>query len=151
MQRPLWASTSTKNPALPDVYYVEALIAPNTVNTLPPATLDAFLDHGDAGRATIEDEVDQATEGLARLPGFGVDLGAVCEKLQVDGVNAFASAFDSLLGSLEKKIPVSGASFAGGREGGEERSPESFAGEACPEALFQAGICQAGLEGRCNR
>lgn len=108
VQRVLWASTSTKNPDFPDVLYVDTLLGADTVNTLPPATLDAFMDHGDASRATIEVGLDEARAQLARLDSWGIDLGAACAKLQVDGVAAFSKAFDGLLGSLEKKIPVSG-------------------------------------------
>ncbi|MEJ2720935.1 MAG: transaldolase, partial [bacterium] len=87
VQRPLWASTSTKNPEYRDVKYVEELIGPNTVNTLPPATLDAFREHGQVEPALAED-LEEARELLKRIEAFGIDLGAVTEKLQVDGVAA---------------------------------------------------------------
>lgn len=102
-QRLLWASTGTKNPDYSDVLYVEELIGPNTVNTAPPATIEAFRDHGEVpGQTLLEgwDEADAAIEGLARV---GVDFEAVTTKLQEDGVEAFASAFQALMTALEEK------------------------------------------------
>ncbi len=101
-QRPLWASTSTKNPDYPDTLYVDSLIGPNTVNTLPPHTLDAFRDHGTVAR-TLEDGLDEAQAQLARLAEVGVGLDAITAQLQDDGVAAFARSFDSLLASIEEK------------------------------------------------
>ena len=103
VQRPLWASTSTKNPAYPDTMYVDPLIGPHTVNTAPPVTLDAFRDHGTVA-LTIEDGLDEAREQLARLAELGVDLEAVTQKLQDDGVASFAESFDSLLASIQEKV-----------------------------------------------
>jgi len=100
VQRPLWASTSTKNPAYRDVIYVEELIGSDTVNTLPVATLEAFRDHG-LPRASIADNLEQAENTVARLAGLGIDLGTVTEELQVDGVDAFAASFDQLLAALD--------------------------------------------------
>ena len=102
VQRPLWASTSTKNPAYPDTLYVDTLIGPHTVNTLPPATLDAFRDHG-AVALTLEAGLDEARAQLAHLTDLGIDLAAITQKLQDDGVAAFARSFDSLLSSIEEK------------------------------------------------
>jgi transaldolase/transaldolase/glucose-6-phosphate isomerase len=102
VQRPLWASTSTKNPEYRDVLYVDELIGQETVNTLPPATLDAFRYHG-VVRPTLTQDVDQARADIDRLKEFGVDLDAITEKLQVDGVASFAESFDDLLGSLRTK------------------------------------------------
>jgi transaldolase/glucose-6-phosphate isomerase len=102
IQRPLWASTSTKNPIYPDTLYVDALIGADTVNTIPPATLDAFLDHGTVA-ATLEREMDRAREQLAQLADLGVDLEAITEKLQEEGVASFASAFESLMSSIADK------------------------------------------------
>lgn len=99
VQRPLWASTGTKNPRYPDTLYMDGLIGPHTVNTAPPTTLDAFLDHGQVS-LTLEQDVQQAQARLARLAGLGVDLEAVTQKLQDDGVAAFAASFASLLGSI---------------------------------------------------
>lgn len=101
-QRPLWASTSTKNPAYRDVRYVEELIGPDTVNTIPLGTLDAFRDHGQP-RASLETAVDRAEDTLARLEGLGVDLEAVTERLQLDGVAAFAASFEALLAAIEDR------------------------------------------------
>jgi len=103
VQRPLWASTGTKNPAYSDVLYVENLIGSETVNTLPPETLNAFRDHGKVPGATVKQELAEADEVLARLANFGIDLNAITEKLQHDGVAAFAASFDQLMAGLEKK------------------------------------------------
>ncbi len=103
VQRPLWASTGTKNPAYSDVLYVESLIGSETVNTLPPETLDAFRDHGKVPGATVKQGLDEAEGALARLSSVGVDLNAITEQLQRDGVAAFAASFDQLMAGLEKK------------------------------------------------
>jgi transaldolase len=100
VQRPLWASTSTKNPAYRDVIYVEELIGPDTVNTLPVATLEAFRDHG-RPRASLREDVGKADNVLAELATLGVDLDAVTDELQVEGVAAFARSFDQLLAALD--------------------------------------------------
>ncbi len=102
VQRPLWASTSTKNPAYPDTLYVDALIGPHTVNTVPPETLVAFRDHGTVA-LTLEQGVDEAHAHLAHLAQWGIDLAAITQKLLADGVIAFARSFDSLLASIEAK------------------------------------------------
>jgi transaldolase/glucose-6-phosphate isomerase len=101
-QRPLWASTSTKNPEYRDVMYVEQLIGTDTVNTLPPATLNAFRDHGRVA-PTLTEGVEEARDVFAALEGLGIDLDAVTDKLQVDGVALFAKSFDELLTALKKK------------------------------------------------
>jgi transaldolase/glucose-6-phosphate isomerase len=103
VQRPLWASTGTKNPDYSDVLYVEELIGPDTVNTLPPDTLNAFKDHGRIKGATVKENVAEAEAALAQLKSLRVDLEAIAEKLQQDGVAAFAASFDQLMASLEKK------------------------------------------------
>jgi transaldolase/glucose-6-phosphate isomerase len=103
VQRPLWASTGTKNPAYSDVLYVENLIGPETVNTLPIETLRAFQDHGRAPGPTIRDNLSDAAAALQRLEALGVELNAVAEKLQNDGVKAFAASFDHLMAALEGK------------------------------------------------
>lgn len=103
VQRPLWASTGTKNPNYSDVLYVENLIGPETVNTLPVETLNAFKDHGQALDATVRQGLDEAANSLAQLKKLGMDLNAIAEKLQDDGVAAFATSFDSLMSTLEKK------------------------------------------------
>lgn len=102
LQRPLWASTSTKNPAFPDVYYVEALIGPETVDTIPPATIVAFRDHGRA-RVTIEDGLDKEREVLARLEEVGISLDQVTAHVLADGVRLFVEPFDKLLKTIESR------------------------------------------------
>src|SRR5690348_6390824 len=102
LQRPLWASTSTKNPASRDVLYVEELIGPHTVNTLPPATLEAFRDHGQV-RPSLEESEQESEQQLAKLAQLGVDLTAVTEKLLVDGIAAFDKSMLQLLNTLREK------------------------------------------------
>jgi transaldolase/glucose-6-phosphate isomerase len=102
-QRPLWASTGTKNPKYSDILYVENLIGPETVNTLPPETLNAFKDHGRVIESSVRENLDEAAAALGRLKALGIDLNIVAEKLQQDGVAAFAASFDSLLSALENK------------------------------------------------
>ncbi|MGA2978429.1 MAG: bifunctional transaldolase/phosoglucose isomerase [Terriglobales bacterium] len=100
-QRVLWASTSTKNPNYRDVLYVEEMIGPDTVNTVPPATLDAFRDHGKP-RQSLTEDVDGARKTMADLAGLGIVMKDVTDKLTADGVKLFADAFDSLLAAVEK-------------------------------------------------
>ena len=102
VQRPLWASTSTKNPVYPDVYYVEALIGPETVDTLPPATIVAFRDHGRA-RVTIEDNLDQERALLARLEEVGISLDQVTAHVLADAVRLFVEPFEKLLKTIESR------------------------------------------------
>jgi transaldolase len=102
VQRPLWASTSTKNPAYRDVRYVEELIGPDTVNTLPPATLEAFKDHGEV-RRTVDADVATARAVVAELDRLGVSLEDITRVLLVEGLASFAKSFDSLLAGLEQK------------------------------------------------
>lgn len=99
-QRLLWASTSTKNPDYPDVLYVDELIGADTVNTIPPATLDAFRDHGKA-RQSLEEDVEGAAETMAALEVAGVSMKEVTDKLLDDGVRLFSEAFDKLLAAVE--------------------------------------------------
>lgn len=101
VQRPLWASTSTKDPALPDLYYVETLAGPNTVNTVPPATLDAILDHGRV--APRLDNVVWAERVVRDLAAAGIDLDEVTDELLREGVAAFAASYDDLLGGIAAK------------------------------------------------
>ncbi|HEY4741647.1 MAG TPA: bifunctional transaldolase/phosoglucose isomerase [Candidatus Acidoferrales bacterium] len=103
VQRVLWASTSTKNPAYPDTLYVAELIGPHTVNTLPPATLEAFRDHGVVRGSTILDSPETAAAEIRGLAKVGISLDAVTHKLQVDGVDSFAKSFEDLMAALEKK------------------------------------------------
>jgi transaldolase len=106
-QRPLWASTSTKDPRYPDVYYVEALIAPDTVNTLPPETFDAYRDHGDPA-VRIHDAVAAAPERLAAVRAAGVDLDAVTAFLEEDGVAKFAASYRALLERIDARAGALG-------------------------------------------
>jgi transaldolase/glucose-6-phosphate isomerase len=101
-QRLLWASTGTKNKAYSDVLYVEELIGPNTVNTVPPATMDAFRDHGKV-RASLEEGVDEARHVLTALDRAGISLAHVTDQLVVEGVQLFADAADKLLGAVAGK------------------------------------------------
>lgn len=102
-QRPLWASTSTKNPAYSDVKYVEELVGEGTVNTVPPDTLDAFEDHGVSAPGAVADGVAEARAAIAALPGMGIDLDEVCDDLRAKGVVAFADAFDGMLAAIDEK------------------------------------------------
>jgi transaldolase len=102
VQRPLWASTSTKNPSYRDVMYVEQLIGPDTVNTMPPETIEAFRHHG-LVRPTLDDDPAAAREVLRRLRAAGVDLGAITATLQDSGVAAFGTSYDDLVAALEAK------------------------------------------------
>ena len=103
VQRPLWASTSVKNPAYRDVMYVEQLIGPDTVNTMPPATITAFQDHGDAAR-TVDSGVDEARELLQALASEGINMQQVTDKLLAEGLASFQKSFDTLLVGLETKL-----------------------------------------------
>ncbi len=102
VQRPLWASTGTKDPRYSDTLYVDSLIGPDTVNTVPPATLDAILDHGHPA-PTLEAGVGQAKDYLTRLAALGIDLEQVTQQLLDEGVASFAKSFESLLAGLEQK------------------------------------------------
>lgn len=105
VQRPLWASTSTKNPAYRDVLYVEELIGPDTVNSVPPQTLAAFLDHGRV-RESITENLDEARALFARLEELGIFMPQVTAQLEEEGVKAFADAFSLLLEVVEKRRGV---------------------------------------------
>jgi transaldolase len=102
VQRPLWASTSTKNPAYPDLLYVDSLIGPDTVNTMPDATVEAFCDHGTVG-CSVDADVDGAQRALERLAGVGVDMDDVSRVLEDEGVASFAKSFDELIQALTDK------------------------------------------------
>lgn len=102
VQRPLWASTSTKNPAYRDVIYVEELIGTDTVNTLPPATLEAFRDHGEV-RASVTEGVADAERALAALEAAGVSLRTVTDRLLAEGLASFEQSFVTLLAGLARK------------------------------------------------
>ena len=107
VQRPLWASTSTKNDAYPDTLYVDELIGPDTVNTIPDSTLGFFLDHGTVAR-TVDADVEEAMNVLAEVEALGVDLADVAVLLEDQGVASFEKAFDSLLESLDAKAKTLG-------------------------------------------
>jgi transaldolase len=102
VQRPLWASTSTKNPQYADLAYVNSLIGPHTVNTMPDATLEDFLDHGEVAR-TVDAAPDQARKVLDDLAGLGIDMADVAQRLEDEGVAAFSKSFDELLQKLQDK------------------------------------------------
>jgi transaldolase len=102
-QRPLWASTSTKDPNYPDTYYVEALVAPKTVNTLPPETLEAYRDHGKP-EVRIHDAVAAAPALMEALARASIDLANVTQALEVEGVEKFAASYRSLLAAIDAKI-----------------------------------------------
>ena len=102
VQRPLWASTGTKNPAYPDTLYVDELIAPNTVNTVPPATYTAVRDHGKS-TVTIDKDIDGARTTIAKLGEIGIDLKQVTQQLQDEGVAQFMASFDTMTGSITAK------------------------------------------------
>ena len=102
VQRVLWASTGTKNPEYSDTLYVDELIGSDTVNTLPPATLDSFIDHGKVA-VTLNAGLDEARQQLAAIADSGIDIEAVTHQLQVDGVAAFAQPFDALMKSIAEK------------------------------------------------
>jgi transaldolase len=101
-QRPLWASTSTKNPAYPDLLYVDSLIGPDTVNTMPDATVAAFVDHGTVAR-TVDQGADEARAELDALQEAGVDMADVSARLEEEGVASFSKSYDELLQALEDK------------------------------------------------
>ena len=110
-QRVLWASTGTKNKAYSDVLYVDELIGPDTVNTIPPATFDAYRDHG-RPRASLEADIDAARKEMSDLPRVGISMKAVTDKLTEDGVKLFADAFDQLLAAVDKQAKAVAASPA---------------------------------------
>jgi transaldolase len=111
VQRPLWASTSAKNPAYRDVVYVEDLIGPDTVNTMPPSTITAFADHGETKR-TVDTNIDAERGLVAKLDSFGVPLGAITDTLLREGLASFEKSFDTLIAGLESKRRTLGATVS---------------------------------------
>ncbi len=103
VQRPLWASTSTKNPKYRDVMYVEELIGPDTVDTMPPATIDAFRDHGEVKR-TVNARVGAAEGLLKEIEAVGISMREVTDKLLGEGIASFQKSFDELLGGIQAKV-----------------------------------------------
>ncbi|MEX2177677.1 MAG: transaldolase [Gemmatimonadaceae bacterium] len=107
VQKPLWASTSTKNPAYRDVMYVEELIGPRSINTLPPQTLDAFRDHGHVSR-TVDANLDDARQVIAQLEGAGIAMRDVTDQLLVEGLASFQKSFDALIAGIARKRELVG-------------------------------------------
>ncbi|MCH7668310.1 MAG: transaldolase [Acidobacteria bacterium] len=105
-QRVLWASTSTKNANYPDTLYVDALVGENTVNTIPPATLELFRDHGVIDPAALTTDVDEARSQIAELADVGIDFDTITADLQIAGVRSFADAFHSLLNTIREKLTL---------------------------------------------
>ena len=138
-QRLLWASTSTKNPTYKDTMYVEALIGRDTVDTIPPATMDAFRDHGKVAPDVIEQDVEGARALLDELERHGISLKAVTEELVAEGVQQFADAFDKLLGAVaqRRRILLDGECARPGDRAG-------LAGDADRLASGNGGLAQAG-------
>ncbi len=101
-QRPLWASTGTKNPAYPDTLYVDTLIGSHTVNTMPSKTIQAFLDHGTV-RRTVDEDFDGATQVMRALEKAGIDFSAVTARLEDEGIDLFIKSFEQLLDGVESK------------------------------------------------
>jgi transaldolase len=114
LQRPLWASTSTKNPAYRDVLYVEQLIGPDTVDTMPPATIDAFRDHGEV-RRTVDADLAGAQRAIAELAQVGIEMKEVTDKLLREGLASFQKSFESLTAGLEKKSAALGRELVSAR------------------------------------
>jgi transaldolase len=108
VQRPLWASTGTKNAAYSDVLYVETLIGPDTVNTMPEGTIEAFADHGRVDR-TVDADLEEAQRTIAQLEEQGISLEEVTQTLQEEGVTAFEKSFDELIAALEEQLSAVGA------------------------------------------
>jgi transaldolase len=111
VQRPLWASTSTKNPKYRDVIYVEELVGPDTVDTMPPQTLEAFRDHGEVAR-TVDRDLDAAERTIRELADLGISLDEVTAKLLVDGLASFQKSYDSLIAGLARKAGTLGKELA---------------------------------------
>ena len=111
VQRPLWASTGTKNPAYSDVLYVDELIGPDCVNTMPDATIEAFSDHGVVER-TVDRDVDGARQVIAQVEAAGISMDEVTRQLEVDGVAAFSDSFDSLVQTIQGRLEQTGRSAA---------------------------------------
>lgn len=114
VQRVLWASTSTKNPAYRDVMYVEELIGPHTVNTMPPQTVNAFEDHGVVAR-TVDKNVDAAERVIADLGNLGISIDDVTNKLLVDGLASFQKSYDTLIAGLARKTKALGRDLVASR------------------------------------
>ena len=142
VQRPLWASTGTKNPAYSDVLYVDNLVAPNTVNTLPKATLLLFAEHGDASAALSDADLDGAARTLEELAAAGVDLQAITDRLLEEGLQSFGDDFQSLLGCIDEALSTiqSGRARRGGDlgpiEGAVDDAVAALASDDVPNRLW---------------
>ncbi|KAF0106467.1 MAG: transaldolase / glucose-6-phosphate isomerase [Anaerolineaceae bacterium] len=134
LQRPLWASTSTKNPAYPDTIYVDNLIGPDTVNTVPPQTLDAFRDHGQAA-LTITENLDDARRLFAELESRGISIARVTQELEDEGVQTFADAFAAMLAAIEARRSAAAASL-GPLAGSVQRRISRLEADAVPARLW---------------
>ena len=119
VQKPLWGSTGTKNPTYSDVLYIDNLIGEDTVNTVPPATLTAFIEHGQAN-ATLEQDVTDSEQAMKELAAAGVSIDEVTDKLLADGVKSFADSFNQLLANVEEKKALLLAQGSGRRASASE-------------------------------
>jgi transaldolase/glucose-6-phosphate isomerase len=133
-QRLLWASTGTKDPAMRDVRYVEELIGPDTVNTVPPATLDAFRDHG-RPRGSVEEDLEGAQHTMETLERLGISMTEITDTLLDDGLRRFVEAFEKLFSALVEASPAAGATAAAG---GPRREPHERQRDALPDDLAAA-------------
>jgi transaldolase/glucose-6-phosphate isomerase len=134
VQRPLWASTSTKNPAYPDTMYIDQLIGPGTVNTVPPKTLEAFRDHGNAVE-TIQDDLDGARQTLASLETLGISMDKVTAELEAEGVKSFSESFSAMLQAIDGRRSCA-VSALGSLAAPVERRVASLIGKAAPARLW---------------
>jgi len=134
LQRPLWASTSTKNPAYPDTLYVDQLIGPGTVNTVPPQTLNAFREHGKAA-VTILDDLDGAHKTLSKLAALGISMETVTAELETEGVKSFSSAFTAMLQAIDERRSAA-VSALGPLAAAVKRRVASLIAEAAPARLW---------------
>ncbi|PSQ98440.1 MAG: transaldolase [Bacteroidetes bacterium QS_9_68_14] len=153
-QRPLWASTSTKNDAYSDVRYVEELVGAQTVNTIPPATLEAFRDHGEVRGQTVEDDLGRAREILKALPDYDIDLGQITRDVQEEGIEKFSDPFDELLGAIEEKrarfaeeTPSARYALGGGLEDAVERRLSAWQAEDFAARLWERDVTLWAEEG----
>jgi transaldolase/glucose-6-phosphate isomerase len=137
VQRPLWASTSTKNPAYSDVMYVEALIGPDTVDTAPKATIEAYTDHGKP-QVTLTQDVQQAHQLFDELAAAGIDFKKITEQLTADGVKSFADSFEQLMAAIDKK---SGTTTAANRHTS-ELGPYATQAQAEIDSLIKDNAAQ---------
>jgi transaldolase / glucose-6-phosphate isomerase len=134
VQRPLWASTSTKNPAYRDTMYVEELIGPGTVNTVPPQTLKAFREHGKAA-ITILDDLDGARQTLASLEALGISMDQVTAELEAEGVKSFSDAFSAMLAAIEERRVIA-VSALGPLAASVKSRVDSLVAQAAPARLW---------------